>query len=127
MQLSGVRIPIMPSLPASGVVSDVVVGNVLFQVRSLHHRDCLQWANIDLDNGTINGTITTQRNMVEVKDHMHEQNSKSAAEFWTVMIPKQTVKILRTHKKRQEMERASAKYWEDSDLVFCTKSSLLKV
>ena len=75
----------------------------------------LRWQpDIDLDAGVVNlhhqlGLLTRQLEPL-----------KTDASRRTVPMPRMTIEVLREHRSAQENERASAVYWDDWDLVFCS-------
>lgn len=77
----------------------------------------LQWADIDLDLGTL--SVRRGLHRVSGKGLVYEE-PKAARSRRTLALPAQLTEALRQHRVAQSQERLVAgPLWEDHDLVFC--------
>jgi integrase len=76
----------------------------------------LQWADVDVDNGT----LTVRRGLHRVaRQGLVYEEPKADRSRRTLALPGQLVEALRTHRIAQLEERVAAgPLWEDNDLVF---------
>ena len=75
----------------------------------------LRWCDVDLEGGTV--TIAQQR--IAYGRTVQVGPPKTAASRRTIALDRQTVRILRAHRRRQQAERkAAGGSWQDSGYVF---------
>jgi integrase len=78
----------------------------------------LRWADIDLDNGTLEVVQTLQR----VDGALRYVPPKTGDSERTIPLPPLCVEALREHRQRQFAERANAwPNWQENGLVFPTR------
>jgi len=78
----------------------------------------LTWHDVDLQAGT----LTVERNLVEVGGDLIEGVPKTAAGTREIALAPQTVELLRAHKERQDVERllVDDKTWNPEGYVWCS-------
>jgi integrase len=81
----------------------------------------LRWTNIDLDAGTLRVSRQLQRKRrLDGKPGKLVFSEPKNASRRTLDLPQRTLESLRTHRKRQLVQRVGATRYEDSGLVFAT-------
>jgi integrase len=81
----------------------------------------LRWTNIDLDAGTLRVSRQLQRmRRLDGKPGKLVFSEPKNASRRTVDLPQRALESLRTHRKRQLVQRVGATHYEDSGLVFAT-------
>jgi len=78
----------------------------------------LRWRNVDLEKKRI--YVVEQYNL---KTQAFEE-VKTESSRRNISIDNDTVEVLRKHKKKQAAMRLKAEFWQDHDLVFCTRNGL---
>jgi integrase len=81
----------------------------------------LKWSDIDLDKGTlrVNRQLQRMRRDGDRSGTLEFSEPRNVSRR-TLDLPQRAVEALRTHRKRQVEERARAKHYEDTALVFAT-------
>jgi len=90
---------------------------VLAQATGLRQSELLgvRWSAIDLDGGRL-------RMRKQLGRDGRLKDPKSEAGKRLLPLPSKVVKVLREHQGAQARERAEAVWWEDHDLVTCTRT-----
>ena len=78
----------------------------------------LQWSDIDLEAGT----LKVQRALQRVKGSYAYVEPKTARSRRTVVMPAAIQSALKKHRARQNAEQLAAESWQDTGLVFTTKT-----